>query len=70
MTREAAVSLHAILQLLPGIVILSWRVAHPFAFFLLTVPQGWMIPLQYVNAEELLLPFPGLAFPGGRPFRS
>jgi hypothetical protein len=29
----------------------SGRVAHPFALFLLTNARGWMIPLQYVNAE-------------------
>ncbi len=30
------------------------RVAHPFVFFLLTRAHTWMIPLQYVNAEELV----------------
>jgi hypothetical protein len=30
------------------------RVANPFAFFLLTNAHSWMIPLQYVNAEELV----------------
>jgi hypothetical protein len=30
------------------------RVAHAFAFFLLTNTHDWMIPLQYVNAEGLV----------------
>jgi hypothetical protein len=30
------------------------RVAKPFTPFLLTNAHGWMIPLQYVNAEELV----------------
>jgi len=32
----------------------SRRVAHPFAFLLLTRIHNCMIPLQYVNAEELV----------------
>jgi hypothetical protein len=34
---------------------LPWgRVAYPFALFLFTNAHGWMIPLQYVNTEELV----------------
>jgi hypothetical protein len=29
----------------------EWRVANPFAFFLLTTDHNWMIPLQYMIAE-------------------
>jgi len=32
----------------------SRRVAHPFAFLLLTRIHNCMMPLQYVNAEELV----------------
>lgn len=33
------------------------RVDHPFLLFLLTNRRRWMTPLQYVNAEALVLLF-------------
>jgi hypothetical protein len=51
------------------------RVARPFVFFLLPNASDWIIPLQYVNAEELVwlfrvadpFGFKKVGFSGGLP---
>jgi hypothetical protein len=58
-THSIRSALHQRLCLLiyPTLKVLARRVAQPLAFFLLANTHDCMIPLQYVNPEELLLPF-------------